>query len=126
MNRVHVDDRAFALEAWRALERGLGAHLEAEERDMLPLLDAQAPAEAAGIRAEHAEIRRQLGEIGVGLEIHVVCEEVVERFARALRDHAAREDALLYRWAEGALDEEHKQSILERLARARSDRAEAA
>ena len=123
-NHVRADDRASALEAWTAMERALRAHLEAEDLHMIPLLEREAPEEARALLAEHAEIRRQLANIGFGLDLQIVSEEVVARFAQNLRNHATREDNLLYLWAEMALDEGRKRSILGHLARAR--RAQAA
>jgi len=115
LNRVRVNDTALALEAWADFEHGLVRHLEVEEQSMLPLLEPKHPGEVEAIRAEHAKVRSLLAELGVGLEIHIVREETVEAFIRLLRTHAAREEALLYRWAEGALDEEQKVSIVDRL-----------
>jgi len=123
-NRVHADDRALVIEAWTALERALRAHIEAEDLHMIPLLEREAPEEARALLAEHAEIRRQLANIGFGLELSLVSEEVVARFAQNFRNHAAREDELLYLWAEVALDDGRARTILEHLDRAR--RAQAA
>jgi AAA family ATP:ADP antiporter len=50
--------------------------------------------------------RVRLLEIGVALELHQVRIESIDELAAALREHAAREDALLYRWASDQLDPE--------------------
>jgi hemerythrin-like domain-containing protein len=129
LNYVHVDDREGMQAAWDDFERGLSAHLEVEEAEMIPVLDRDNQEEAAAIRRDHAMIRRTLAELGVRLDIHLLREETVEAFVRLLRSHAAREEALLYRAADATLGEEPKASILERLAAARrrpGGRAEAA
>lgn len=128
LNYVHVDDRLGMQAAWRDFERGLTTHLQIEDEVMLPLLERACLNEAATIRKEHRLIRSMLAELGVRLDVHLLREETVEAFVALLRAHAAREDELLYRLAEGQLDEGSKSSILERLAAARRaphDRAEA-
>jgi hemerythrin-like domain-containing protein len=126
LNRVHVDDREAIQTAWNEFEVGLLAHMEVEEHCMIPLLERETPTEAVEILAEHAQIRKMLAEIGVGLQIHIVREETVERFVAFLRNHAAREDAMFYRWAEVSFDEVWKDSILERLARHQAGHARSA
>jgi hemerythrin superfamily protein len=126
LNPMHVNDSALAVRVFSDFERGLLAHLDVEERHMLPLLDKESPAEVAGIRAEHDQIRRLLAEIGLGLEIHAVREETIERLNTFLRAHSAREEKLLYRWADTSIGGAHRASILERLHLARPHRDAAA
>lgn len=127
LNAVHVNDSALADAAWTEFENGILTHLDVEEEHMLPLLVREAPDEAEGILAEHRKLRSLLAEIGVALEIHLVREATVEELVGSLRAHAAREEALLYRWAETALADERKAHILERLrARAAGFRRHAA
>ena len=47
-------------------------------------------------------------ELGVGVDLHITRDEQVEQFIRDLRAHAAREDALLYQWAERDLPGESR------------------
>jgi hemerythrin-like domain-containing protein len=127
LNAVHVNDAALADAAWTDFENGILTHLEVEEQHMLPLLRREAPEEADGILDEHEKLRSLLAEIGVALEIHLVRETTVEELVGSLRAHAAREEALLYRWAETALADERKVHILERLrARAAGFKRDAA
>jgi hemerythrin superfamily protein len=115
LNHVHVNDAQLIDATWTRFERGLLAHLEAEEQHMLPALEREDPAVAARVREEHAQIRAALAELGVGVEIHIVREEMVERFVQLLRAHGKREEETVYRWADRALDNTPKQSILDRL-----------
>jgi hypothetical protein len=85
LNYVHVDDREGMQAAWDDFERGLSAHLEVEEAEMIPVLDRDNQEEAAAIRRDHAMIRRTLAELGVRLDIHLLREETVEAFVRLLR-----------------------------------------
>jgi hypothetical protein len=52
---------------WARFDAGLSAHLDAEERHLLPLFARAAPGEAVALRQEHAVFRRALDELGVGV-----------------------------------------------------------
>jgi hemerythrin-like domain-containing protein len=122
LNPVHVNDAAAADAAYGDFERGVLAHLDVEEQHLLPLVERDHAAEAAAIRAEHEKIRALLAEIGVSLELHAVREERMEALAAFLKAHAEREEGLLYRLADDALDHRRRASILERLHLARAHR----
>jgi len=115
LNRVHVDDAAAVRETWALLEQGLMTHMEAEERDMIPLCARHDPVEAATTLAEHAKVRSLLAELGVMLDLHALREEKVKELIGFLRAHASREDAALYRWADRELPAVPRVSVLERL-----------
>src|SRR5438132_1095943 len=86
-SRSRAADRVGALKSWRRAEEAILAHLDGEEMFLLPALSSAVPAEAARLRAEHAEIRRTLGEIGLACELHTVRCEAVEAFCASLREH---------------------------------------
>lgn len=88
---------------WERFERTLRAHLELEEREIVPAVERVDPKAAARVREDHAEIRASLDELGVEVELHTLRKETVDRFLTRLRDHAAREDATLYRIADEVL-----------------------
>jgi hemerythrin superfamily protein len=85
---------------WGRFEKALLNHIDAEEVFLLPSFDRVDPVESTGIRQEHATLRHLLADMGVRLELHAVKEEHVRRLIVALRTHAAREEALLYKWAD--------------------------
>jgi hemerythrin len=116
LNHTHVGDTAAMDATWSKLDRSLSAHLETEERWMLPIFERGAPEEAAAVWADHEKIRALLAEIGVGIELHVVREETIEALARFLRAHAAREEASLYRWAKEGMEEPARHRILAQIA----------
>jgi hypothetical protein len=89
-------DRDALLATWAVLEGRLIRHMEAEERYLLPLVEAQSPAEVALTRAEHARIRDLLCELGVAVELHTVRETDVRKLIELLQAHARREEAALY------------------------------
>jgi Hemerythrin HHE cation binding domain len=92
-----------AARLWGELDQGLSAHMDFEERYVLPGFRAVDPREAGDLLQEHELIRRRLIELGVGVDLHLLRVEVVTDFIALLRAHARREDALIYRWAERAL-----------------------
>jgi hypothetical protein len=92
------DARALCL-GWARFDRELEAHLRAEERHLLPEFARSYPDEARALGEEHSEIRRLVQEIGVGIELHQVRAGAAEALIGRLREHAQREDALLYAWA---------------------------
>lgn len=98
-----ADAREDAARLWAELDRGLTAHLDFEERHVLPAFRAVDPSEVEGLLREHDLIRHRLTELGIGVDLHSVRAEIVADFVALLRAHAHREDELLYRWAEREL-----------------------
>lgn len=86
-------------QTWGTFEGQLLRHLEAEERFLLPLLEASDPAEVSRIRAEHARIRELVTELGPAIELHAVREANVTRLIDFLKAHAEHENRALYRLA---------------------------
>lgn len=108
-------DAAEAATLWTQLDAALERHFQMEEREIFPALARRNAHEAEGLASEHADIRRQLLVLGVGVDLHITRLEVVRALVRKLRAHAAREDALLYRWAEQHLDEHKRVTLRTRL-----------
>lgn len=91
-------------EMWDALDKGLLAHMEAEERYVLPQFAHTDRAESLSLLREHASIREQLFELGIAVDLHALRYERSKEFVELLRRHAAREQELLYRWADEHLE----------------------
>jgi len=89
---------------WTELDHGLLAHMEAEERFMLPELAKVDRDEAIALVQEHGTLREQLLELGVAVDLHCIRLEQSRAFVETLRAHAGREERLLYRWADQRLD----------------------
>ena len=98
---------------WTELDHGLLAHMEAEERYVIPAFATVDRAAARELLDEHAQIRAQLLELGVAMDLHHLRFETSQEFIRILRSHAAREDNLLYRWADTRLDAQLQSSARE-------------
>jgi hemerythrin-like domain-containing protein len=111
LRRLALDDRDETRAAWNDFEKGLLAHLEVEEKFILPVFSVDHDVEARGIRAEHEAFRATLAKLGVMVDLHAIRMDVATGFVRALRDHARREDALMYRWAEENLAGETRAAV---------------
>lgn len=112
---MHAGEWRTCQGTWSRFERELLEHMAAEEALVLPAFELVNPAETARLREEHATVRRLLADLGVRLELHAVKEEHVQRLVESLRSHAAREDALLYRWA-AQLAPDLQRALFDRLA----------
>jgi hemerythrin-like domain-containing protein len=89
---------------WAVFEPAISTHMETEEHDVFPDLRAINPEEADALLAEHAELRRILGTLGVAIDLHAVPGGDAQELVARLRAHGAREEAVLYAWMDEALD----------------------
>jgi len=103
---------------WAALESRLLRHLEAEERFLLPLVEASNPAEVQRTLDEHARIRSSIAELGVAIELHCARKPELVELIRFLRAHAKHEDEALYQLAGDKASVAVEHSILETLKNA--------
>lgn len=85
---------------WTTLDRELHAHMETEERFVLPAFARVDRDEALAILRDHGFFREQLLELGVAIDLHAIRFERSRDLVDRLRMHAAREERLLYRWAD--------------------------
>jgi len=106
MEAFNADAREETQQLWSELERGLETHFTAEERFLFPSFALVDPVETGHLSAEHAALRARVADLGVGVDLKLVRADVAKDFIDGIRAHAAREDALLYRWANTALPEE--------------------
>ncbi|HKU39447.1 MAG TPA: hemerythrin domain-containing protein [Polyangiales bacterium] len=124
---ANADARTESALLWTEFDSKLRAHMELEEQLILPAFAREHATEAAAILAEHEQIRSQLVNLGVGVDLHLVRADVIERFIALLRGHAAREDALLYAWTQAHLPApDVLERLLERLHRMPKARSDAA
>jgi hypothetical protein len=98
------EDRNEMHASWLAFESQLLAHMEAEERYVLPAFARAVPDEALALVRDHGTIRERLLELGVTLELHHLRLERFDEFLGKLAAHAQREETLLYRWATTMLE----------------------
>jgi hemerythrin-like domain-containing protein len=97
------DARALGRE-WSRFAGELLRHFSLEERVLFPRLEREQPDEVVTLLREHAELKSDLVALGVRADLHFLRADAVRAFVAALRTHAEREDALLYRWAAERVD----------------------
>jgi hypothetical protein len=90
---------------WNELSDRLHAHMEAEERYLLPSFARVDRDEARALLRDHAYIRDQLLELGVAVDLHQLSFVHSHELIARLRAHAIREDRLMYRWADVTLSD---------------------
>lgn len=100
LKRLREDDRDETARVWSEFDKGLSAHMAAEEALILPLFREVDPKEAEIILAEHSIFRAKLAELAVAVDLHFIRAEMADELVESLRAHAAREDALMYRWTD--------------------------
>jgi hypothetical protein len=105
------DSRDLAMR-WRHVERELLDHMAAEERLLFPAYQGVNRENAQDLRVEHAGLRARALEIGIGIQLRTIRCEQLQRFVEALHTHAHHEVAMLYRWAQGNLDADHRNTLL--------------
>jgi hemerythrin-like domain-containing protein len=115
LDAFEADDQIEIRRLWGLLEPTLLAHLEAEEQHLMPAFNRVAEQSARELLAEHEDLRKRVADLGAALDIHIVRLEAARAFIEVLREHARKEDALLYRWADENVDASKKARLLERL-----------
>lgn len=113
----HAGDREGVARLWTEFDQGLSSHLQAEEAWVLPKFREVNEAEARALLADHDKIRRRLAELGVAVDLHLIHEDMARQFIDDLRKHAAREDALLYKWADQEAPPEAQKGVVEHVKR---------
>ena len=123
------NDRELVASLWNEFDAGVLAHLESEEKFMIPMLLRVSERDARILIQEHKHIRTQLAELGVGVDLHLVRLESVRSFIDELHAHSLHEDTLLYRRADAEFSDDERKSVFEALAenvRTRLERKKAA
>jgi hemerythrin-like domain-containing protein len=96
---------------WDAFDGALQSHFDLEEQHIFPEVSRVDPKEVAALVREHGQLRAKLLELGIGVDLHLIRTEAVVDFIAALKAHARREDALMYRWAQANLPEDAQARI---------------
>lgn len=114
-------DREIARDTYRRFEPRLSEHFGVEEQLLFPELAARDPSEVEELRAEHQAIRKRLDELGIGVDLHLTRLPAIRELVADLHRHAAREDGLLYRWADQAFSDPARwQAVESRFTHGRS------
>ncbi|MFO0662899.1 MAG: hemerythrin domain-containing protein [Polyangiaceae bacterium] len=113
------NDREAVARLWNEFDSGLQAHFAAEEAVLFPAMETHHPHETMELKEEHDAFRQKLTELGIGVDLHLVKLDDARAFIRSLRQHARREDHLLYPWGTEHLRAAKKEAALRRLERPR-------
>ncbi len=105
LDAVESGDQEIARTAFREFDTRLAAHLKLEDELLLPAFAHVDPDEAAQIRDEHRAIRARIEELVIQSDLHATRLPAIRELAQMLREHAQREDEILYPWAERTADE---------------------
>jgi iron-sulfur cluster repair protein YtfE (RIC family) len=111
-----LDDWTRAATAFRTFERGLRAHIRAEEDLLFPAFEAAvggATAPVQVMKAEHRRIEGLLGEIGHNLEEEAPIEELVDALRTVVGTHNQKEEQVLYPACDQAVPEAERARVLE-------------
>jgi hypothetical protein len=84
-------------------------YMPAEERMVFPAYQRADPENAHDLRDEHSVLREHALEIGI--QLHTIRREQLQRFVDQLRAHARHEESL-YRWVQGNMDASHRHTQL--------------
>lgn len=87
----------IARQIWSEIDSWLRAHMDTEERHILPEFARVDLEESRALLADHAKIREQLLECGVAIDLHEI--EVPLALVELVRQHAVREEKLMERWS---------------------------
>ena len=110
-----------ALPPFREFARGLGRHIEVEERVLFPVLESLIGAQAGPMvvmRAEHVEIRRELDRAGDRLEAQDAsgARSALRALRHLLSEHNLKEEEILYPTADELVGgPRERQELVERL-----------
>lgn len=118
LSAFHANARSELCPLWAEFDSRLRAHIAIEEEHILPEFARIDPNEARAIAEEHVQIRRLLSELDIAVDLHLVREPAIESLIALLREHARREDALMYRWAASHLEPVKQRTIAAGLRRA--------
>ena len=116
VNAFEANDREEIQRLWTDLESSLLAHIEAEEKFLIPALLRSREHEARALLRDHENIRTRLCQLGAGIDLHIVRSETARALAEDLRSHARYEDSI-YQWADTELRGAERTSLLAAIAR---------
>jgi iron-sulfur cluster repair protein YtfE (RIC family) len=110
-NAVEGANFPTILEVFREVDRGLRAHMYAEERYLFQPFEETHPQDIAALRRDHDRFHRKLDELMIQTELHTLRKESIDALIEELEAHAAKEDKTLYAWADQPAHEAHRDAL---------------
>jgi hemerythrin superfamily protein len=111
LEAFEANDRERVAATWSEFDKTLLAHMNVEEKYLVPLLLKTKQRAAFAILREHGMIRDRLLELGAGVDLHIVKLDMVRTFIDELRAHARHEDRVLYSWADEHMGDAGRTSL---------------
>jgi len=105
-------DPARAVAEWAELDRALTAHLDAEDRHIIPTLFASRPRDAQSLLQEHRHVRNRALELGNAIRKNTLSPWTVRGFLDELSAHVRRETEVLYDFADEEVAEADRSAAL--------------
>lgn len=115
--RADVVERAFSRFCVEML-----AHMEAEQKYLLPVFERERPEAAKAIHDDHALIRALLATIAQQIARRAATPDVIRKLVEALGGNGKREVGELYPWAESGVKAEDSRAAIELIRKAETNR----
>jgi hypothetical protein len=115
LSTLHLEGPSGAKRSFVKFKRELDAHLEAEERWVLPAYGLIRPQAKEVICREHEQIRAMADRFARSLDTRRVDEPALCQLLELLGLHCRREEPELYRWAETAIGEPESRAVIQRI-----------
>jgi hemerythrin len=115
LSTLRLEGPAAARGAFKTFKCELEAHLEAEERWVLPGFARAEPEAYEAIREEHMLIRQMSESLTWSAATVASDERTLHELVDLLLAHCRREEQTLYRWAETAIGEPESRAVLQKI-----------
>ena len=115
LSTLHLEGRHGARTCFAQFKRELDAHLEAEEKWVLPAYGRIRPQAKEVICREHEQIRSVADRFARSLDTPPADEPALHQLLELLGLHCRREEPELYRWAETAIGEPDSLAVIQKI-----------
>jgi hypothetical protein len=115
LSRLQCDGSSGAVASFGSFERQIIAHLDAEEKWLLPAFARARPQACETIRAEHARIRGAVDAVARSFHANAADQRALHDLLERLLEQFRREEADLYCWAETAIGESDSRAVIQKI-----------
>jgi Hemerythrin HHE cation binding domain len=115
LSMLQIEGSSGARASFRAFERELIAHFEAEETWVLPAFARARPQAYEAVRAEHAQLRSAVDAVARSFGANAADQRALHDLLERLLELWRREEGDLYRWAETAIGESDSRAVIQKI-----------